>query len=58
MCGKKCAQEKKLKCCGECKKFPCYLLRSYSYDKNQGDAGARIENCKKWCKKINRCKEQ
>lgn len=50
---KKCAQEKKLKCCGECKDFPCSLLMSYSYDKDQGDNGLRIENCKKWCKKTN-----
>lgn len=48
---KKCAEGKKLKCCGECKEFPCELLKSFAYDEQQGDSGLRIEICKKWCKK-------
>ena len=48
--GKKCAEEKNLKCCGECKEFPCDLLNSYAYDPAHGDNGARIEKCKNWCK--------
>ncbi len=42
----KCAVDKKRRFCGECGEFPCELLKSYSYDKEQGDNGARIENCK------------
>lgn len=48
---KSCCESKKLKCCGECDKFPCNLLNSFAYDKEQGDNGLRIENCKKWCMK-------
>lgn len=48
---KACAEEKKLACCGECSNFPCDLLVSFAYDEKQGDNGARIENCKKWCSK-------
>ncbi len=44
-------ESKKLECCGECLEFPCDLLKSFAYDKNQGDNGLRIENCKKWCNK-------
>ncbi len=46
---KKCAEKKEVQCCGECPEFPCELLKSYAYDKEQGDNGLRIENCKKWC---------
>lgn len=48
---KTCAQDKKFNCCGECKEFPCALLKSFAYDEKQGDNGLRIENCEKWCKK-------
>jgi len=44
---KKCVEEKKLKCCGECKDFPCSLLKIYSCDKDYGDNGIRIESCAK-----------
>src|SRR5574344_48010 len=35
--------------CGECKQFPCDVLKSYSNDPEHGDnpKGARIENCRK-----------
>lgn len=48
---KTCCENKKIECCGSCNEFPCSLLKSFSYDKEQGDNGLRIENCKKWCSK-------
>lgn len=47
---KNCCEEKNLCFCGECKEFPCKLLKSFSYDKKNGDDGLRIENCKEWCR--------
>lgn len=41
-----CATQKKRRFCGECENFPCDILNTYSYDKDHGDKGARIENCK------------
>lgn len=46
----KCALTKKLNHCGECIIFPCDLLKSYSYDKVQGDNGERICNLEKLSK--------
>lgn len=46
---KDCCEGKGLDCCGECDEFPCELLTSFAYDKEQGDDGLRIENCKLWC---------
>ena len=46
---KKCSEDKNLSCCGECKEFPCDLLKSFAYDKEQGDNGERIKNCARWC---------
>lgn len=46
---KSCCEQKKIDNCGECTEFPCELLKSFSYDKEQGDDGKRIEQCKKWC---------
>ncbi len=43
----KCANEKKRRFCGECEHFPCELLNNYSFDKEHGDNGERIENCKR-----------
>ncbi len=48
---KSCCEEKKHDCCGKCQEFPCKLLNSFAYDKDQGDNGLRIENCRLWCKK-------
>ena len=48
---KACVESKKIECCGHCPHFPCDLLHSFAYDKEQGDNGLRIENCKKWCHK-------
>ena len=45
-----CCQERSLVHCGECKDFPCDLLKQYSRDPEHGDdpPGARIERCRKW----------
>ncbi|MGK0469287.1 MAG: hypothetical protein ACJAX4_004646 [Clostridium sp.] len=45
---KSCCESKELLHCGECRTFPCDLLNSFSYDKEQGDNGMRIEQCKNW----------
>ena len=42
-----CAISRKKKFCGECERFPCDLLKRHSYDKEDGDNGARIEHCRK-----------
>jgi len=47
---KTCCENKKLNHCGECEDFPCELLNSFAYDKEHGDNGARIEQCKEWVK--------
>ena len=41
-----CAISKNIRFCGECAEFPCELLNQFSYDKEHGDNGARIEHCK------------
>lgn len=45
---KSCGEEKKLAHCGECDVFPCNMLKQFSYDKEQGDDGARIRQCEAW----------
>lgn len=45
---KSCCESKNIKCCGVCNDFPCELLKQFAYDKEQGDNGKRIEQCKKW----------
>ena len=45
---KDCCEGKGLMHCGFCADFPCELLNSFAYDKEQGDNGARIEQCRKW----------
>lgn len=34
--------------CGQCRELPCDLLNGFAYDKEQGDGGKRIENCRSW----------
>ena len=46
---KSCCENKKHENCGYCNDFPCELLNKFAYDKEQGDDGKRIEQCKKWC---------
>ncbi len=36
--------------CGECPDFPCSLLQQFAYEKEHGDDGRRIEQCRRWCK--------
>jgi len=43
-----CAKSQQIIFCGLCGDFPCALLKSYAYDSQHGDQGARIENCRKW----------
>jgi len=47
-----CCQERGYVHCGDCKDLPCALLKQYSYDKEHGDNGKRIEQCLAWsCRK-------
>ncbi|MCR1954057.1 DUF3795 domain-containing protein [Clostridioides mangenotii] len=48
---KSCCESKEYNHCGECSKFACELLVAFSYDKNQGDDGKRVEQCKIWSQK-------
>lgn len=50
---KSCCEGKKLENCGMCDNFACELLNSFAYDKEQGDDGKRIVQCRKWCVKEN-----
>lgn len=45
---KSCCETKSHEHCGECENFSCPLLDSFAYDKEQGDCGKRIEQCKRW----------
>ncbi len=41
----KCAISRDKRFCGECEEFACEKLKSYSFDKEHGDDGARIDRC-------------
>jgi len=43
-----CCEGKGLAHCGFCNDFPCDVLKGFSYEKEHGDDGARIEQCQKW----------
>ncbi|MCL2401810.1 MAG: DUF3795 domain-containing protein [Oscillospiraceae bacterium] len=45
-----CCESKQLNHCGECENFPCEEQKKYAYDKEHGDNGARIAQCKEWAK--------
>jgi hypothetical protein len=45
---KNCCEGKGFSHCGNCSDFPCDLLNQFAYDKEQGDNGKRIEQCRKW----------
>jgi len=45
---KACCEERKLEHCGLCADFPCATLTEFSYAKEEGDNGRRIEHCKQW----------
>lgn len=42
-----CAKSRGKRFCGECENIPCDILKRYSFDKEQGDNGKRIENCQR-----------
>lgn len=43
----KCAINKNVEYCSLCDEFPCSLLNTFSFDKEHGDNGERIEVLKK-----------
>lgn len=45
---KTCCETKTHNHCGQCSEFPCNLVNQFAYDKEQGDDGKRIEQCKAW----------
>jgi len=45
---KKCCESKKHDNCGQCAKFACPTLTSYSYAAKEGDNGERIMNSQLW----------
>lgn len=45
---KSCCEDKSHGHCGECNDFPCDLLNQFAYDKEQGDDGKRIGQCRAW----------
>lgn len=47
---KSCCETRKQKHCGQCKNFPCELLKQFAYDEKEGDNGKRIEQCRCWSK--------
>jgi hypothetical protein len=49
----KCSIGKRIHDCSVCDDFACSILKEYSYDKEQGDNGKRIENLKSIKNKIN-----
>ena len=49
---KSCCEGKTLEHCGLCGDFPCDLLNQFAYDKEQGDDGKRIEQCRKWAEGV------
>jgi len=40
----RCCMEKQHEHCGQCREFPCDMLKEYAYDPEHGDNGARIRN--------------
>lgn len=51
-----CCESKNLQQCGECGSFPCSMLNEFAYDKEHGDDGKRIQQCKKWTNECS-CKQ-
>lgn len=47
---KQCCETRNHEHCGQCGEFPCDLLNQFAYDKEQGDDGKRIAQCKCWMK--------
>ncbi len=55
---KECCEGRYLDHCGLCGEFPCKLIREFSYDKDTGDDGERLLNCKEWLDKRTVSKEK
>lgn len=49
---KNCCEERGHVHCGECSDFPCAVLHQFAYDKEQGDNGLRIAQCRQWQQEI------
>lgn len=49
---KSCCEAKNHEHCGQCSDFPCKVLNQFAYDKEQGDQGKRIEQCRLWAKGV------
>jgi len=45
---KSCCEGRNHHHCGQCPDVPCALLNEFAYDKEQGDNGKRIAQCKAW----------
>src|SRR5688572_16507943 len=45
---KQCCEGRDFSHCGQCGEAPCETLTEFAFDKEHGDNGARIEQCKKW----------
>lgn len=45
---KSCCEEKKLLHCGQCEVFPCRKLVKFAKDKDYGDGGLRLDQCREW----------
>ena len=45
---KTCCESRSHEHCGQCADFPCDQLCQFAYDKEQGDGGKRIEQCRNW----------
>jgi len=43
-----CCEQKKLAHCGACPSFPCKELVAFANDKEYGDKGQRLEQCREW----------
>ena len=48
--GEGCCEGRLLPHCGMCGSFPCRTLEGFAYDPQQGDNGARLEQCMAWAK--------
>ncbi|MCL2150432.1 MAG: DUF3795 domain-containing protein [Dehalococcoidia bacterium] len=49
---KACCESRGHEHCGQCRDFSCELLNQFAYDKERGDDGKRIEQCRKWMEEI------
>lgn len=54
---KDCCEQKGHEHCGLCKQFPCDMLMQFAYDKDQGDNGRRIEQCRLWASEAHEVKK-